>query len=296
MPSAAGASPLSIQCAENNAATASPVPLGAISKPIRGVAIRHAASWLTATISTWSAGASARRRLVIRASRGPFEQAACGGERVGHGRDLAAGQVLQLEVVGRHQVGQGNGALAEEGVDAGLHVDAGVDVAQHRIAAPHGLGVGGAHLARGVEHDVAQGGIADIAGEQRVAARQQAQRLDAGHDVGDLIRRGRAATPGAIAGMVREFDRVYRPDLVAQSLQGKSRSPIADVAVGNMALKREKAHGRGHLATRRPAIIVRRVFREPICRRPSARAAASSICRAPTRARWRRPGPCRPMR
>jgi len=29
--------------------------------------------------------------------------------------------------------------------------------------------------------------------------------------------------------MIREFDRVYRPDLVAQSLQGKSCRPIADV-------------------------------------------------------------------
>ena len=98
------------------------------------------------------------------------------------------------------------------------------------------------------------------------------KRLDAGHDVGDLIGRGRAAAPGAIAGMVRELDRVYRPDLVAQSLQGKGRSPIAHVAVGNMALKREKAHGRGHLATRRPAIIVRRVFGEPldVTDRPSA--------------------------
>ena len=64
-------SPLSSQWAENIAATASPVPLGAISKPIKGVETRHAASRLTATISTWSSGASARRRLVIKASRGP---------------------------------------------------------------------------------------------------------------------------------------------------------------------------------------------------------------------------------
>jgi hypothetical protein len=45
-------------------------------------------------------------------------------------------------------------------------------------------------------------------------------------------------------------------------LQGKSCRPIADIAVGNMALEREKAHGSGHLATRRPVIIVRRVSGE----------------------------------
>ena len=45
-----------------------------MSKPINGVAIRHAASGLTATISIQSAGASARRRLVIRTSLGPFSR------------------------------------------------------------------------------------------------------------------------------------------------------------------------------------------------------------------------------
>ncbi len=162
-------SPLSSQCAVNRAATVSPVPLGMISKPINGVTMRQAASGVTASISICSASASARRRLVTSASRGPFSRLRVGGERLVERLDLAAGQMLQLEMVGRDQVGRRQGAVPEEGVDARLHVDAGVDVAQHRIAAPDRLGIGRAHLARGVEHDVAQGGVADIAGEQRVA-------------------------------------------------------------------------------------------------------------------------------
>ena len=109
---------------------------------------------------------------------------------------------------------------------------------------------------------IAQGGVADIAGEQYVAFGQQPERLDAVHDIGDLIGRRGSPPPGAIPCVVRELDRVHRPDLMAQSLQGKSCCPIADVAVGDMALEREKAHGHGHLATRTALIIVRRVFGE----------------------------------
>jgi hypothetical protein len=167
--------------------------------------------------------------------------------------------MFQLKMIGRHQIGRRNGAIAKESVDAGLHIDTGVDIAQHRIAAPDRLGVGRSHAACSVEHDVGQGGVADVAGQQRIAAGQQAQRLDALHDLCDLVRRRGAPTPGAITGVVRELDRVDRPDLVAQSLQGKCCCPIADIAVGNMALEREEAHGRNHLATRRPVIIVRRV-------------------------------------
>ena len=115
--------------------------------------------------------------------------------------------------------------------------------------------------------------------------------------LGDLIGRRRASAPGAIAGVIRELDRVHRPDLVAQSLQGECCCPIADIAVGNVALEREEPHGRRQLATRKPVIIVRRVFGGALrCRSPFVRAAASSICRAPTRGPWRRPGPCRPTR
>ena len=110
--------------------------------------------------------------------------------------------MLQFEMIGRHQIGGREGTFAEEGVDAGLHIDAGVDIAQHRVAAPDCLGIGGPHAAGGVEDDIGQRGIADIAGEQGIAALQQAQRLDALDDLGDLICRGRATTPGAIARVV----------------------------------------------------------------------------------------------
>ena len=151
------------------------------------------------------------------------------------------------------------------------------------------LGLAARTRARGVEHDVGQGGVADIAGQQRIAARQQAERLDALHDVGDLVGRGRAAAPGAIAGMVRELDRVHRPDLMAQSLQGKSCCPIADVAVGDMALEREKAHGQRSPCHKEARHYSPPRFRGALrCRRPFVRAAAFFICRAPTRARWRR--------
>ena len=166
-------------------------------------------------------------------------------------------------MVRRYEVGRGDGALAKEDVDAGLHIDASVGIAQYRIAAPYRSGVCGPHPGSRVQHDVGQRGIADIACEQRVAAGQQTQRLDALHYLGDLTCRRGAATPGAVAGVIGELDGVYRPDLVAQSLQGKRCCPIADIAVGNMALERKEAHGHSQLATRRPVIIVRRVLGEP---------------------------------
>ncbi len=105
-------------------------------------------------------------------------------------------------MVGCHEVGGRDRPVAEEGVDAGFDVDAGVDVAQHRIAAPDRARIGRPHAACGIEDDVGQGGIADIAGQQAIAPRELAQRLDALDDLGDLLGRGRATAPGAVARVV----------------------------------------------------------------------------------------------
>ena len=105
MPSADAMSPLSSQCAVNRAATASPVPLGMTSKAINGVTMRQAASAVTASISICSALHIGARRLVTSASRGPFSRLRVAASSFVEGLDLAAGQMLELEMVGRDQVG-----------------------------------------------------------------------------------------------------------------------------------------------------------------------------------------------
>ena len=66
-------------------------------------------------------------------------------------RSRRPGQPFQLELVGRGDIGQRQGAVAEEFRDAGADIDAGPDIADHRVAAPQRRRVGRLHPRHRVE-------------------------------------------------------------------------------------------------------------------------------------------------
>ena len=88
---------------------------------------------------------------------------------------------------------------------------------------------------------------ADIGGPH--IARQHAvaslQNAAIGDSVDEFLDGGtvdHAALPGAVAGMVRELDRMDRPDLHPEALHRKNRRGIAHMAVGDVGLYREDVH------------------------------------------------------
>ena len=72
-----------------------------------------------------------------------------GGDGVRHLGDRAGrrpGEQVELEVVGRHEVGRGDGDVAHQLLDARPDEHPAADVADHRVAAVDGGGIGRAHL------------------------------------------------------------------------------------------------------------------------------------------------------
>src|SRR3546814_19894937 len=86
-------------------------------------------------------------------------------------------------------------------------------VAQDRVEGPEGWRIGGTDAAEGVEDDGAKGRVADVAGQQRIAARQGAARGKAVEDARDMPGIEDLALPVGVAGVVGELHAVHRPDL-----------------------------------------------------------------------------------
>jgi hypothetical protein len=164
------------------------------------------------------------------------------GRQIAHRLSLAPGEQLKLEMVWRDDIGGSERARLDEFRNAGTDEDAAADIADHRIAAIERARPRGLHPGDRIEDRFADRGIAHVAGEHAVAARQRATLLDAGDDLAHRIAGEHAALPGAIAGVVRKLHRVDGPDLVAEPLHRKHRSGVADVTVRHPGLDREDVH------------------------------------------------------
>src|SRR3546814_19853910 len=92
-------------------------------------------------------------------------------------------------------------------------------VAHARVAGPERWRIAGTDADEGVEDDGAKGRVADVAGQQRIAARQGAARGKAVEDARDLPGIEDLALPVGVAGVVGELHAVHRPDIDAQALQ-----------------------------------------------------------------------------
>ena len=103
--------------------------------------------------------------------------------RLGQRAAVDAGQPLQLEAVGRRDVGVRQRMVAQEFLDAFAHIDAFLNIADHRIAAIDRARVRLAHARDGVQDRLADAGVAHVAGQHRVAMPQHVARGDAVHQL-----------------------------------------------------------------------------------------------------------------
>ncbi len=111
-----------------------------------------------------------------------------GGQDVGEGAGLAAGEEVELEVVGREDVGLRHHGVAHELRDPGPHEHPATDVAHHRVAAVDRVRVELLHPRDRVEDDPADGRVALVAREHRVGLAEHAAVVDAGDHVADVAR------------------------------------------------------------------------------------------------------------
>ena len=163
-------------------------------------------------------------------------------DNVGHGRGAASREVVELELIGRDDVGNRQHALLEEFRNAGPHEDAAVDIADHRIAAIARRRICALHPFHRIGHGFAGVGRAEIAGEHAVALAQHAALLDALHHQTDRLAAENAASPMTITGVIGELHGVNRPHLHADALQRKHGGGIADVTIGDVGLDGEDVH------------------------------------------------------
>jgi hypothetical protein len=151
----------------------------------------------------------------------PVVPAALGGQQVDRvvGGVVGDRQQVELEVVGRDDVGGRDGDVAQELLDAGAHEHAAADVADHRVAAVDGVGVRRPHLLHGLHDRVADVRGPEVAREDGVAAAEHATVGDALDDLLDGLPVEDPSGPLAVAGVVGELHGVHRPDLDAEALQ-----------------------------------------------------------------------------
>ena len=165
------------------------------------------------------------------------------GQRVLERGRRAPREVFELEGVGNDDIRFWHGALAEELGDARAYEEAAVDTTHHWIAAIDRAPIGGPHLGDRVQDRLAEGRVAQIAAQHRVAPGEHAAFGDAPNDLGELGRIRDAAAPIAIGRMIRELDGIDWPDLVTEPLQRKHRGRVAHMAIGDGRLNREDVHG-----------------------------------------------------
>jgi hypothetical protein len=140
-------------------------------------------------------------------------------------------EASDLVVVRGDDVGGRHGDLPHEVLDARADEHTAADVADHRIAAVHRVGVGGPDLRHRVDDGVPDVGRPEVAREDGVGTAQHAAVGDALHHLLDGLAVEHAAGPLAVAGVVGELHGMHRPDLDAEALQGEHRRRVADVPV-----------------------------------------------------------------
>ena len=166
-----------------------------------------------------------------------------------------AGQDLELEDVGRDDVGQRQGVLAEETRQGGVDVEpaaprgapgaapATIPVPHDRIAGVERPGVGRLDPRDRVKHRRPGLRRPQVAGEHRVTGPEQAARRQAVHHRAQVLGGEDLAGEVLVTGVIGELQGVQRPDLETQALQGKNGRRVADVAIGHMGLNRKDVHG-----------------------------------------------------
>ena len=158
---------------------------------------------------------------------------------------LAAGEIVELELVGRDDIGGRHRLGSHELRNAGTHKNTAPDVADHRIAAIARGRIGALNGCHRVENGLRRIGAAHITGQHAIAFAKHAALGDARHDIADQPGVEHLALPLAVAGMVGKLHGMHRPHLDAHPLQREHRGGIADMAVGDVGLDRENIHGLG---------------------------------------------------
>ena len=106
-----------------------------------------------------------------------------------------------------------------------------------------GVDVGSKSEIYEIMRELADAGVAHVAGEHRIAIAEHVARGDAVHQIPYRIACVDLPGPVPIAGVVGELHRVDRPDVGAETLQRKHRAGVADMTVGNPGLDRQDVHG-----------------------------------------------------
>ncbi len=121
-------------------------------------------------------------------------------------------------------------------------------VAHHRVAQIARLRIGLLGRGDGAREHRAGRGLAQVAGQHGVRAREQSEILEALDQLGDRGGRGCLAAKPAVARVVREAHGIDRPDLVAEALQGQHGGGVADMAERDRRLDRQHIHDGADLA------------------------------------------------
>ena len=161
-----------------------------------------------------------------------------GLQRVGFG----AGEEAELELVRGDDVSRRDDLLAQQDRDGRCDEASGLRIAHDRVARVHRTGVRGLDPGDGVDDHVSDALAALVAAEHGIDLAEHATFLDAGEHLAYVVRIDHRATPGAVAGVVREVHGVDRQHLDADALQREDRGGVSDMSVRDGGLDGEDLH------------------------------------------------------
>ncbi|MNO85594.1 hypothetical protein D3C76_769670 [compost metagenome] len=158
----------------------------------------------------------------------------------------ALAEAVQFELVGAHVVGHRGGFVEEELADFRDDDAALFRMAHHRVAEVDRARIGLADARHHLEDRPALRRAAEIAGEHGVAVAQLADRGDAVHQCGNLLRGQHLAGPVTILSVIGELHGIQRPDVHADAAHGKFGGAVAGVAEHDVGLDGEDVRGTRH--------------------------------------------------
>ncbi|CAE6929547.1 conserved protein of unknown function [Ectopseudomonas oleovorans] len=158
---------------------------------------------------------------------------------------LAAGQQLELELVGGDDSGAGNGLIPQKVGNRRIDEHTTPDIAHHRVAQVAQRRVVLANITHRLENHPPAIGIPQITGKHGRQTRQHATFTQPQQHVADMFGTEYLAAKLAITGVVGELHGMDRQHFEAQTLQGEDCSGVTDMAPGHMRLDRQNEGRQG---------------------------------------------------
>src|SRR5699024_9778896 len=149
---------------------------------------------------------------------------------------LIAGEIAQLKLVGRDNIGYGYDLVTQQWWDFIGDEAAGFFITHHWIAGVQRVGVDFFNAGYGIHDGTGDIRAALVTGNNRINVFEYAAAANPVNNAGDIISGYQRAAPITVAGVIGEINGVHGPHFMADTLQWEHSCRVTDMAKCNVRL------------------------------------------------------------